>query len=365
MDRVPFVALERENAEIAGELRDAFDRVLGSSAFVLGEEVERFEVAFAASCDTAHCVGVASGTAALALLLQAAGVGPGDEVIVPAHTFFATAAAVLTVGAVPVLCDVEPATGLLDLDAAAQLVSARTAAVLPVHLYGQMCELEALGAFADRYGLLLLEDAAHAHGAHRGGLRPGARGAGAAFSFYPSKNLGALGDGGAVCTNDAAIADRVRRLRNLGQRVKGDHVELAGNERLDGLQAALLGVKLERLQHANALRREHAGAYRERLDGHVRMLEERVAGECVYHVFPVRVADRDGVATRMRASGIDVAVHYDPALHGHPALRTRVRTPAPLTHAEAWAATELSLPLSPGLTPVSYTHLTLPTTPYV
>jgi dTDP-3-amino-3,4,6-trideoxy-alpha-D-glucose transaminase len=335
---------------MASELRAVFGRVLSSSAFVLGEEVEAFEHAWAEACGTTHCVGVGSGTAALTLLLQAAGIGPGDEVIVPAHTFFATAAAVLIAGAVPVLSDVEEATGLLDLEAAGEVVTPRTAAVLPVHLYGQMCELDRIAAFAERHGLAVVEDAAHAHGAQRSGVRPGARGAGAAFSFYPAKNLGALGDGGAVCTNDAALAERLRRLRNLGQRAKGEHVELAGNERLDGLQAALLRAKLGRLEHNNALRLRHAAAYRDSLHGHVRILDERPPGECVYHVFPVRVDDRDDVATRMRADGIDVAVHYTPPLHGQPALRDRVRTPMPLPQAEAWAATELSLPMSPGLT---------------
>ena len=351
MQRVPFVALDREHEPLAGELTAAFRSVLRSSAFVLGEEVERFEAEWARACGTRHCVGVASGTAAISILLQAAGVGPGDEVIVPAMTFFSSAQAVLAIGAIPVLCDVEAGSGLIDVDLAAELVSPRTAAILVVHLYGQVCDMAAVAALAGRHGLAVVEDAAHAHGADRGGERPGRRGAGAAYSFYPSKNLGALGDGGAICTNDADIAERARRLRNLGQRSKGDHVEPGGNERLDGLQAALLRVKLPHLEAANQARREHARAYRDLLDGHVGLLHEEVPGGCVYHVFPVRVADRDGVATRLRSAGIDVAVHYSPALHGHAAFRDRVRTPAPLPEAEAWAQTELSLPLSPGLRP--------------
>ena len=350
-DRVPFVALDREHALIAGELAEAFQSVVRSSAFVLGEEVERFEAEWARACGTRHCVGVASGTAALAILLQAAGVGPGDEVIVPALTFFSSAQAVLAVGAVPVLCDVHAGSGLIAAERAGELITPRTAAVLVVHLYGQLCDMEAIAALAQRHGIVVVEDAAHAHGADRAGERPGARGAGAAFSFYPSKNLGALGDAGAICTNDDAIAERARRLRNLGQRAKGDHVEPGGNERLDGLQAAMLRVKLPHLDAANRARREHARAYRLRLDGHVELLEEEAPGGCVYHVFPVRVADRDAVATRMRAAGVDVAVHYSPALHGHAAFRDRVVTPAPLPEAETWAARELSLPLSPGLRP--------------
>ena len=345
------MALDREHELIAAELTAAFRAVVRSSGFVLGEEVERFESDWARACATRHCVGVASGTAALSILLAAAGVQAGDEVIVPALTFFSSAQAVLALGAVPVLCDVRAGSGLIDIGQADELITARTAAVLVVHLYGQLCDMDAVAAFAGRHGLAVIEDAAHAHGADRAGERPGARGAGAAFSFYPSKNLGALGDGGAICTNDPAIAERARRLRNLGQRSKGEHVEPGGNERLDGLQAAMLSVKLPRLDAANRARRDHARAYRELLDGHVELLEEEVPGGCVYHVFPVRTADRDGVAARMRSAGIDVAVHYSPALHGHVAFRDRVRTPAPLAEAEAWADSELSLPLSPGLRP--------------
>src|SRR6185437_2835660 len=187
-----------------------------------------------------HCVGVASGTAALSLMLEAYGIGPGDEVIVPAHTFIASALAVAHVGATPVLCDVLDGTGLIDPAAARASVGPRTAAILAVHLYGQACDMDAIHSFAGPRGLLVLEDAAQAHGATYHGRRVGSLGDAAAFSFYPSKNLGALGDGGAICTDDDVLAGRLRRLRNLGQRAKGEHVELGYNERLDGLQAALL-----------------------------------------------------------------------------------------------------------------------------
>jgi dTDP-4-amino-4,6-dideoxygalactose transaminase len=347
--RVPFVALDREHTELAGELRTAFDRVLQLSDFVLGEEVERFEAAWAKTCGTAHCVGMASGTAALTVLLRAAGVGPGDEVIVPAHTFAATALAVIHAGATPVLCDVDPGTGLIDVTAAAAAVGPRTVAILPVHLYGQLCDMPTVTRLAARHGLALLEDAAQAHGARCNGRPAGASGLGAAFSFYPSKNLGALGDAGAICTNDAGVAAWARALRNLGQWRKGEHAALGVNERLDGLQAAFLNAKLSRLEEANAARRRHAARYRRALAGHVRTLEERRQTPCVYHVFPVRVAERDVVAERMYQAGIDVAVHYPRALHQQPALRDVVLTPGPLPHAEAWAAEELSLPMSPAL----------------
>lgn len=348
---VPFVALDRAHAEVADELRAAFERVLGRSAFVLGGEVARFETAWATACGAAHCVGVASGTAAIALLLRAAGVGRGDEVIVPAHTYFATAAAVAWAGAEPVLCDVETGTGLIDPDAAAAAIGPRTAAILPVHLYGQLADMERLVPLAARHGLALVEDAAQAHGATCAGRSPGTFGAGAAFSFYPSKNLGGLGDGGAICTDDAGIAERARRLRDLGQRRKGEHVALGLNERLDGLQAAFLGVKLRRLAAGNAARRRHAARYREALAGAVELLEERPWTPSVYHLFPVRLEDRDAVAARMRAAGVEVGVHYAPALHRQPALRGVARVAGDLRRADAWARRELSLPMAPELEP--------------
>jgi dTDP-3-amino-3,4,6-trideoxy-alpha-D-glucose transaminase len=347
---VPFAALDREHAEMAAELEAAFRRVVCRSSFILGEEVERFEAAWAAACGTAYCVGIASGTAALTVLLRAAGIRPGDEVIVPAHTYIASALGVIHAGAVPVLCDVEDGTGLLDPDAAAAAIGPRTAALLAVHLYGQMCDMDRLRRLAHAHGVLLLEDAAQAHGAEHRGRAPGTLGTGAAFSFYPSKNLGALGDGGAICTDDPAIAEQARRLRDLGQRRKGEHVVLGANERLDGLQAALLGVKLSRLASANGARRRLAGVYRARLDGDVRLLEERAPTPCVYHLFPVRVGARDAVLERLRAAGIGAGVHYRPALHHQPALAGHVKIAGELPHAEDWAAQELSLPMSPKLT---------------
>jgi len=346
---VPFVALGRENGEIADELHAAFDRVLGRSAFILGEEVSAFEAGWAHACGTARCVGTASGTAALTLLLRAAGIGRGDEVIVPAHTYIASALAVIHAGAVPVLCDVDDGTGLLVPGAAAAAIGPRTAAIMAVHLYGQLCDMRALRRLAERHGLALVEDAAQAHGAEYEGRRAGGFGVGAAFSFYPSKNLGALGDGGAVCTDHADIADRVRQLRDLGQRRKGEHVALGANERLDGLQAALLSVKLPRLAAGNAARRRHAAAYRDRLEGAVGLLEERPISPCVYHLFPIRLPTRDAVGEQLRAHGVGVGMHYTPALHGQPALDGHVRVAGELPNAEAWAAQELSLPMSPGL----------------
>lgn len=349
--RLPFVALDRQHARIQGELNGAFLRVLGSSAFTLGIEVERFEAEFAAYSEVAQCVGVGSGTAALALTLVAYGVGPGDEVIVPAHTFIASALAVAHVGATPVLCDVDEGTGLIDAEAARAAVGPRTSAILAVHLYGQTCEMDSLHAVASANGLLVLEDAAQAHGARYRGRRAGSLGAAAAFSFYPSKNLGALGDGGAVCTNDDVLAARLRRLRNLGQRAKGEHVEIGYNERLDGLQAAMLRVKLAYLDGWNEARRAHAERYRELLPAAVRTLEDRADSSCVYHLFPVRLEDRDAAADVLRAHGIETGIHYAPAVHHQPAWGDRPPRRGALPRAEAWAAEELSLPMHPDLLP--------------
>jgi dTDP-4-amino-4,6-dideoxygalactose transaminase len=346
---VPFVALNREHAAIAPSLHDAFARVVRRGSFILGEEVARFEAAWAAFCGVAHCVGVASGTAALTLMLRAAGIGPGDEVIVPGHTYIASALGVIHAGAQVVLCDVDSGTGLIDPDAAAAAIGPRTAAILPVHLYGQVCDMPTLRRLAARHGLALFEDAAQAHGATGHGRRAGSHGDAAAFSFYPSKNLGALGDGGAICTDDAALAEGARLLRDLGQARKGEHVVVGVNERLDGLQAALLGVKLDHLDAGNAERRRHAAAYAERFAGRLVLLEERQETPCVYHLFPVRLRRRAMLADQLRAAGIATGLHYTPALHRQPALAGLVTAADGLRCAEAWAAEELSLPMSPGL----------------
>jgi dTDP-4-amino-4,6-dideoxygalactose transaminase len=348
---VPFIALDRAHARVEGELRDAFERVVRRSGFVLGEEVERFEHAWADACGTAHCVGVGSGTAAIALLLRAAGIGAGDEVIVPAHTFIATAIAVACTGASPVLADVEEGSGLLDPDAAEQVIGPRTAAILAVHLYGQLCDMLRLGDLARRRGLALFEDGAQAHGATADGRHAGSFGRGAAYSFYPSKNLGAMGDAGAICTDDASVALAARRLRDLGRDGGGAHVVPGVNERLDGLQAAVLRVKLRHLDAGNAARRAHARRYRAVLGGRVQLLEERASAPCVYHLFPVRVRRRDAVAARLHHAGIATGIHYASALHQHVALRGIAVRRGPLPQAEAWAAEELSLPMAPELEP--------------
>ncbi len=346
---MPFSALNREHAGIEPQLHAALTRLLGSSAFVLGEEVERFETQFAQSCQAAHCVGVSSGTSALTLSLRAAGIGPGDEVIVPAHTFIASALAVAHVGARPVLCDVLAGSGLIDPDAARSMVGPRTAAIVGVHLYGQPFDVAAIDAFARPAGLFVLEDAAQAHGARYRGQPVGSLSCAAGFSFYPTKNLGALGDGGAVCTNDPVLAERVRRLRNLGQSAKGHHVELGYNARLDGLQAAFLRIKLDQLAAGNAARRAHADRYRELLGGAVRPLEEHPDRQCVYHLFPVRTPGRDLLAEALNRRGIETGIHYAPAVHQHRAWAEYPVRHGLVDEAERWAEEELSLPMHAGL----------------
>jgi dTDP-4-amino-4,6-dideoxygalactose transaminase len=354
IQQVPFVALSRQHEALREKLTEAFERVVSGDSFILGREVEGFEREFATYCTAAECVGVASGTAALALALMAAGIGPGDEVIVPAHTFIASALGVLHAGASPVFCDVAPDTGLIDPDSAAEAVGPRTAAIVAVHLYGQACDMPPILALARRHGLFVLEDAAQAHGAECHGQRVGSFGDAAAFSFYPSKNLGALGDGGAVCAADPRLAERVRELRHLGQRGKGKHVVVGFNERLDGLQAALLRVKLPHLDAWNAARRAHASRLREGLheNEQLSLLGERTNTPCVYHLFPVRHSERDRFAGLLREQGVQVGLHYSPALPDHPAFEHLPSSsrPVELAQAKAWAAEELSLPMFAELT---------------
>lgn len=346
---VPFNDLVRQHEPLADEFREAFERVVRSSGFILGAEVERFEEEFARFCQAGHCVGVGSGTAALILMLQAAGLGPGDEVIVPAHTFLATALAVIHVGAHPVCVDVEPGTGLIDPNAVRAAIGPRTAAVLAVHLYGQVCQMDPLDELCQQHGLALFEDAAQAQGATYQGRPAGGLGRAGAFSFYPSKNLGALGDAGAICTNDAELAERARRLRDLGRASDGTHRAVGYNERLDGLQAAFLRIKLGHVETWNEARRGWAQRYRQGLqgEGDLALLEERSESPCTYHLFPIRVDDRDRMARDLSAAGVATGVHYPVAVPDQPALAHLPRVDVPT--ARDWAARELSLPLFPEL----------------
>ena len=350
MSGVPFVDLAHEHEPLGDELRAALAGTLERGDFILGSELEAFEAEFADYVGTAHAIGVGSGTAALGIAIGARGIGPGDEVIVPAHTYIATAFGVVHAGAEPVFCDVEPATGLLDLDSAAEAVGARTAGLLAVHLYGQCCDLDALENFCERHGIALIEDAAQAHGASFAGRGSGSVGAAGCFSFYPSKNLGALGDGGMITTDDDEVAAAARSLRHLGQRGKGEHVEVGYNERLDTLQAAALRVKLPYLDGWNESRRRAAAVYREALEGELPILPEREDACDVFHLYPVRVGDRDAVRARLDEAGIGTGIHYSPAVHRQPPFAESAPEGA-FPESEAWAAEELSLPIYAGIKP--------------
>jgi dTDP-4-amino-4,6-dideoxygalactose transaminase len=308
-------------------------------------------------------VGVGSGTDALVLLLRAHRVGPGDEVIVPAMTFAATAMAVAAVGATPVLVDVRADDALLDPDLVEAAITPATKALLPVHLYGRLADVDRLGAIAQARGLLLLEDAAQAHGARRAGGTAGSLGDGAAFSFYPGKNLGAYGDGGAVTTSDPALAERLRVLRNVGSPRKYHHTEVAYNSRLDTLHAAVLEVKLRHLPAWNEARARHAAAYTERLQGAPGLTPPPppAAGEVhAWHLYTVRCrdrADRDARLARLHAAGVGAGIHYPFALHQLAAYADLRRPAAGLPAAEDWAARGLSLPLFPELSEAQQGHV--------
>jgi dTDP-3-amino-3,4,6-trideoxy-alpha-D-glucose transaminase len=345
---IPFLDLQAITAEVADELHAATRRVIDGGWFILGPELEAFEAAWARRCGARHCVGVGSGLDALVLALWAAGIGAGDEVIVPAHTFVATWLAVTRAGGTPVGADVDPATGLLDPVAVAAAVTPRTRAILPVHLYGQAADLDALRRVADRHALVLVDDAAQAHGATYRGRPVGALADATAWSFYPGKNLGALGDGGAVTTDDPSLAERLRMLRNYGSREKYVH-ELAGtNSRLDELQAAVLSVKLAHLAEHNRRRTAVAERYLDRLAPLGLPLTDARRGAHAWHLFVVRHPERDALQAHLAARGIQTLVHYPipphrQAAYDEPAGR--------FPHAEALAAQVLSLPIGPHLTP--------------
>jgi dTDP-4-amino-4,6-dideoxygalactose transaminase len=350
--RVPLVDLSTVHAELQAEIGSAIRRVIDANAFAGGPEVEAFERRFAEACGTRHCIGVSSGTAALELILRAAGIGEGQEVIVPVNTFVADAEAVVLAGATPVFVDCVESTGLVDVDAVAAAVSPATSAIMPVHLYGQPVAMAPLQALAARHGLLLIEDACQAHGARLEGRPVGSLGDAAAFSFYPSKNLGAMGDAGAVTTDDDTLAENLRMMRDHGSREKYRHEVLGGTHRMDGIQAAVLGVKLEYLDQWNDERRQIASKYRIALESidTVSCLEDASGGEHVYHLFVVRCAERDGLLEGLHEAGIGAAIHYPVPLHRQPSLAGLGYAADQFPVANRLAAEILSLPIYPGLT---------------
>jgi dTDP-3-amino-3,4,6-trideoxy-alpha-D-glucose transaminase len=348
--RIPFLSLAPAPAgdETIREVREAIDRVISRGWFVLGPEVDAFESEFAAAAGAAHAVGVGTGTDAIALILRALGIGPGDEVITTPLSAAYTALAVMMVGARPVFADVDPSRLTLDPEQVARAITPLTRAILPVHLYGQPADMTAIERIAARHHLALVEDCCQAHLATSSGRPVGSIGVGGAFSFYPTKNLGAMGDGGAVVTNDPALADRIRRLRNGGQRHRYVHDEFGVNSRLDEMQAAILRARLPRLPDWTSRRRALAARYRSLLDGGpVDVLREHDPGH-VYHLFVVRVRDRAELQSHLVANGIETLVHYPVPI----SRQTAMAGVSPHECPEATRACDevLSLPLHPGLT---------------
>lgn len=360
-DPIPLVDLTTQYRSLKDEIDAAIHTVLSRGQFVLGPEVAALEREVASYCGVRHAVAVASGTGALELALRAAGIGPGDEVITTAFSFFATAEAILTVGASCVFVDIDPESYTLDPRQVAAKLSRRTKVLLPVHLYGYPCRMAELMQIARARRLLVIEDCAQAIGAREQGRRVGSFGRAGCLSFYPSKNLGAYGDGGMVVTRDAALADRIRLLRNHGSRRRYHHALIGTNSRLDELQAAVLRVKLRHLDRWNALRRSHARRYAEAFHRHavpgLVLPRERPACEPVYHLYSIRLKHRDRVQRRLAAQGIATQVAYPSTLPAQPALASmgygRQRYPV----AEAVARDILSLPIYPELTTKQIGHV--------
>jgi dTDP-4-amino-4,6-dideoxygalactose transaminase len=349
---VPFVDLARAHAPLRDEILASIGALIDRSEFSTGRAVHAFESAFAVFCDVRDCVGVASGLDALRFALTAAGVEPGDRVLVPANTFIATFAAISHVGGVPVPVDASLVDYNIDADAAGDAVDERTRFLVPVHLYGQLSDMRAIDDLARRQRLTVVEDAAQAHGATRDEVRPGARSAAAAFSFYPGKNLGAMGDAGAVATNDEQVAGRVRRLREHGQREKYVHEEIGWTGRLDAFQAVVLRLKLRHLDRWNEQRRAIAAAYGERLAGVGDLTLPPVAdgSRPVWHLYVVRTGDPSALAAHLRGRGIHTARHYPQPPHLSLAYDHLGYRAGAFPVAELLARDLLSLPMFPGMT---------------
>lgn len=351
--KVPFVDLPAAYREIAGEVEPKLREMMSHAQFIGGAEVAAFEEEFAAYCGTSYCVGVASGTSALTLILRAMEIGSGDEVVVPANTFAATAKAVCLVGAHPVFVDVTADSLTMDPESFEQAIGPDTRAVIPVHLYGQPADMDPILAIARRHGLMVVEDAAQAHGARYKTRRAGSLGDAAAFSFYPSKNLGAFGDAGAVVSDDAELVEHIRMLKEYGQREKYVHRIVGENARLDAIQAAVLRIKLAGLDAHNQARRRIAAVYAEHLSSESGWLDlpiQAVDREHIWHLYVVHLDDREALKEALEAQDIGVGLHYPYPLHHQDAFKPTMRVQGPLTVSERSAARLLSLPMHPYMT---------------
>jgi len=356
--KVPVLDLKAEFEQLRGEILPALERVCQNASFVLGEEVESFEREFADFCGTKHCVALASGTAALHVGLLALGVQADDEVITTPNTFLATAEAISYCGALPVFVDIDLATGNLDPKLIERAITPRSRAILPVHLYGRPADMDAIREVADRHNLRILEDAAQAHGARYRGRRVGGLGAAAAFSFYPTKNLGAYGEGGALTTDDDQIAKFARAARSHGQTARYEHEFVGYNYRMQGFQGAVLRIKLRHLYAWTAKRQEIAREYRRMLAGaRVEMPVDDSRDECVYHQFVIYVSNRNAVASQLAARGIETVVHYPRPVHLQPAYLSLGCPPGTFPHTERACERVLSLPIHPGLRTEQIAHV--------
>lgn len=348
---VPYYDLKQQYASLRTEILEALDRTCRNTAFSLGDEVASFEKEFGSYCEARHCIAVNSGTSALHLALLAAGVGPGDEVITTPNTFVATAEAIAYTGAKVVFADIDPRTANLDPRLAAATITSRTKAILPVHLYGRPADMDAFQKIAGAHKLALVEDAAQAHGARFRGRRIGTLGVSAAFSFYPSKNLGAYGEAGAVTTNDDRAAQYCRAARSHGEIRRYFHDFIGYNYRMEGFQGAVLRVKLRHLDDWSARRKAIAQRYREKLTGLALTLpQDDSRDECAYHLFVIYVENRDGVQSELKNAGIGTAVHYPLPLHLQKALAHLGYKPGDFPYAERACERALALPLFPELT---------------
>lgn len=348
---IPLVDLKAQYQSIKPEMDAAMQRIVNNTSFILGKEVAEFEKNFAAFCHAQHCVGTDSGTASLHLALLICGVQPGDEVITTTHTFIATAEVISVIGAKPVLVDIDPRTYNIDPDLIERAITPRTRALIPVHLYGQPAEMDPILDIARRHHLAVIEDAAQAHGAEYRGRRAGSMADIACFSFYPGKNLGAYGDGGAITTDNAEFAERARMLRDHGRRDKYAHQIIGYGYRLDALQAAVLGVKLPHLDAWNARRRAIADRYTELLtntDYVTPYVPPHITP--IYHIYCIRARDRDGLLKHLKERGIDAGIHYPIPLHLQPVYKDLGYRLGDFPHAEKAASEILSLPMYAELT---------------
>jgi dTDP-4-amino-4,6-dideoxygalactose transaminase len=353
---IPFVDLQAQYRSIKGEVDAAIGRVLASAAFVMGREVAAFEAAFAEYVGARHCIAVSNGTAALQLALTACGLGAGDEVLVPANTFFATAEAVSNACATPRFVDVDPVSYTIDTARVADAITDATRAIIPVHLYGQAADLDPILELAARHNLIVIEDAAQAHGSLYKGRHVGTLGRAGCFSFYPAKNLGAVGEGGAVVTDDAEVARRLRQLRDHGSERKYRHEIIGYNFRLEEIQGAVLAVKLRHLDRWNALRREHAARYNELLagagagGGGLLLPRELPYAHHVYHLYVVQSQERDRLRRALEEAGVQTGVHYPIPVHLQPAFASLRYEEGDFPEAERQSRQVLSLPIFPELT---------------